>query len=238
MFTNTAVAVLPQPAAVWLVIDLETGDAPAEAVAANYRHGQPPTEAELKKQIRDEYRAKMEALDQQGRAALKKEMAKDYSRSERYIRDVTSRIDKDLKVELRETAFAMWMACHTQQEIAEAIGYAQKAVSEFLDSLQVIPNGTDSEKYNVAENPALTSEYDREFDEDDDQEDSNSLGVNQQVAGLQGAFDGFRCVGLRLGVSSVDVGGDFLKRVVWYGGRSDVVHGRTSNRSLWRSCNH
>jgi hypothetical protein len=42
--------------------------------------------------------------------------------SGRYIRESTSRIDKDLKVELRETAFEMWMGCYSQQEIAEAVG--------------------------------------------------------------------------------------------------------------------
>ena len=147
-----------------------------KAARSNFRHGQPQTEKELKKLIRDEYRAKLESLDQKGRAELKKDMAKDYSRSERYIREATSRIDKDLKVELRETAFNMWMGCYSQQEIADEVGYTQKAISEFLESLQAIPNGTDAENSNLSENSALTSEADREFDEDED-DDSNSLGV-------------------------------------------------------------
>ena len=104
-------------------------------------------------------------------------MAKDYSRSERYIRETTSRIDKDLKVELRETAFNMWMGCYSQQEIADEVGYTQKAISEFLESLQAIPNGTDAENSNLSENPELTNDSEnREFD-DDEQDDSNSLGV-------------------------------------------------------------
>lgn len=147
-----------------------------KAAAANYRHGQPPTESELKKQIRDEYRAKMESLDQQGRAALKKDMAKDYSRSERYIRDVTSRIDKDLKVELRETAFNMWMGCYSQQEIADEVGFGQPAINEFVKNLQLIKNGTEAENDKLDENPELTNTDDREFD-DEEQDDSNSLGV-------------------------------------------------------------
>lgn len=147
-----------------------------KAAAANYRHGQPPTESELKKQIRDEYRAKMESLDQQGRAALKKDMAKDYSRSERYIRDVTSRIDKDLKVELRETAFNLWMGCYSAQEIADTIGYSKPAVIEFTNFLQSVTNGTSANSDLSSENPELTSEPDREFDEDD-QDDGSSLGV-------------------------------------------------------------
>ena len=65
----------------------------------------------------------MESLTQAEREALKKEMAEDYSRSLRYIRDVTSRADKDYKAELRQTAFDMWLACYTQADIAGAIGY-------------------------------------------------------------------------------------------------------------------
>lgn len=168
----------------FVVFDAATGETKPDlfvirrkAARANFRHGQPQTEAELKKMIRDEYRAKMEGLDQKGRAALKKEMAEDYSRSERYIRDVTSRIDKDLKVELRETAFQMWMACHSQQEIAEAVGYAEKSVREFLDSLRNRENGTDAETPVSSEIPALANEAEaREF-EDDEEADTNGLGV-------------------------------------------------------------
>ena len=53
------------------------------------------------------------------------------------IREVTSRIDKDLKVELRQTAFDMWMACYSQQEIAEAVGYSKDSISEFVKNLQL-----------------------------------------------------------------------------------------------------
>ena len=145
-----------------------------KAARANFRHGQPQTEGELKKMIRDEYRAKMEGLDQKGRAALKKEMAEDYSRSERYIRDTTSRIDKDLKAELRETAFNMWMACHSAQEIADAVGYSEKAVREYLDLLRNRENADDCENPVSSENHALTET--REFD-DEEAGDSNGLGV-------------------------------------------------------------
>ena len=74
-----------------------------------------------------------------------------------------SRIDKDLKVELRETAFNMWMACYSQQEIAEAVGYSREAVKEFVNFLQDGRNGTDSENANSSENPQLASEADRRW---------------------------------------------------------------------------
>jgi len=158
----------------FVVFDAATGETKQDlfvirrkAARANFRHGQPQTEAELKKMVRDEYRAKMEGLDQKGRAALKKDMAEDYSRSERYIRDVTSRIDKDLKVELRQTAFEMWMSCHSQQEIAEAVGFGQPAINEFAKNLQLIKNGTDAENDKSSENAALANVAEnREFDDE------------------------------------------------------------------------
>jgi len=148
-----------------------------KSARSNFRHGQPQTEKELKKLIRDEYRAKMESLDQKGRAELKKDMAKDYSRSERYIRETTSRIDKDLKVELRETAFNMWMGCYSQDEIAGAIGYSEKVIREFLDLLRNGENGTVAENPVLSENPELTQDNENRQFEDDEQDDSNSLGV-------------------------------------------------------------
>jgi len=89
---------------------------------------------------------------------------------------ITSHIDKDLKSELRETAFQMWMACYTQQEIAKEIGFAQPAIAEFTKNLQVIRNGTHAKNDNLSENPELVLNTNfREFDEE--QDDSNKLGI-------------------------------------------------------------
>jgi hypothetical protein len=159
----------------------------------NSRHGQPHTEKETQKMIRDEYRAKLDQLDQKGRVDLKREMAADYGRSDRYIRQVTSRIDKDLKKELRETAFNMWLACYTLEEIAEAIGFGKSVVGEFVNSFNFSENGTDAKNGNIAENPALAlTPAARQFDddpeaalyEDDDETDDepdekNGLGTYQ-----------------------------------------------------------
>jgi len=100
-----------------------------------------------------------------------------YGRSIKYVRGVTSRIDKDLKVELRETAFNMWMACYGQKEIADQVGYSRQAVGEFLDLLQDAGNGTGAENGQPSKNPPLAKTAGgREFDEEPE-EDSNSLGV-------------------------------------------------------------
>ncbi len=61
--------------------DLDIHAIRRKAARSNFRHGLPQTDKELKKLIRDEYRAKMDELDQAGREALKRDMAIDYSRS-------------------------------------------------------------------------------------------------------------------------------------------------------------
>ena len=42
--------------------------------------------------------------------------------SERTVRGWLSRIDKDAKEARNRRIFEMWMACHTQEQIAEAVG--------------------------------------------------------------------------------------------------------------------
>ena len=151
-----------------------------KASRANARNGIPETEKEIQKKIRDEYREKWQEIDQKGRELLKQEMSDDYSRSIRYIRKVTSRIDKDYKAELRQTAFDMWMACASQKEIAEAVGYSEPTIREFLDLLQNSGNGTDAVSAVLSENDELALEALLEFDESVDEEaeeESNSLGV-------------------------------------------------------------
>jgi DNA modification methylase len=139
----------------------------------NSRSGIPETENEIKKKIRDEYRSKVDLLDNQGRSELKKAMAEDYSRSIRFVSDATNKIDKDHKKELRQKAFDMWMACYTQQDIAEGVGYSQQAVSEFTNFLQLTINGADAENSKSSENNQLTIQ---DFEEEEEDTDKNSLG--------------------------------------------------------------
>ena len=56
------------------------------------------------------------------------------------------------------------MACHSQQEIAEAVGYAVGPVSEFVNSIPNVGNGTDAISDVSSENPELANEAEaREF---------------------------------------------------------------------------
>jgi hypothetical protein len=47
----------------------------------------------------------------------------------------------------------MWMACETQQTIADAIGYSQQAVASCLNFTDFTTNGTDSVSGEPDENP-------------------------------------------------------------------------------------
>lgn len=58
---------------------------------------------------------------------------------------------------IRNLAIAICYNClnNFQAQIAEAIGYAKGAVSEFFDSLRELQNGTDAEMQQSSENPEL-----------------------------------------------------------------------------------
>jgi len=88
----------------------------------------------------------------------------------------TPRIDTALKAELRDTAFQRWLACSSNREIAKEVGYSEAAISEFVDSLQNVRNGSRAVSDVSSENLTLTPEAFQEFDEDPE-EDTNSLGV-------------------------------------------------------------
>lgn len=51
----------------------------------------------------------------------------------------------------------MWLACYSNQEIADEIGYSRRAVNEFENLLQNSINGTGSENAKLSENEALTN---------------------------------------------------------------------------------
>ncbi len=53
--------------------------------------------------------------------------------------DWLSRIDKDAKEERNRKIFDMWMACYTQQEIADTLGCLRPEVDHFLRNLAKNP---------------------------------------------------------------------------------------------------
>ena len=66
------------------------------------------------------------------RATKKRELAGILSVSERTVQDWLSRIDKDSKGQRDRRIFDLWLACYTQEEIAEAVNCDQDTVSSVL----------------------------------------------------------------------------------------------------------
>lgn len=74
------------------------------------------------------------------RDGKKTALAKILSVSERTVREWLSRIDKDSKDARNRRIFEMWMACATQEEIAEACDVHKDSVSEICRKMADLPN--------------------------------------------------------------------------------------------------
>ena len=66
------------------------------------------------------------------REGKKADLAFTLSVGERTVRSWLSRIDKDTKEARDKRIFAMWLACHTQQEIADTEGMPRKTVDDAM----------------------------------------------------------------------------------------------------------
>lgn len=88
------------------------------AIVRNSTHGLQLSQADKKDMARKIYHTTPE----RDREEKKKQLASVLSVSERTVRDWLSRIDKDSKEAKEQRIFDMWMACRTQEEIAEAEG--------------------------------------------------------------------------------------------------------------------
>lgn len=80
------------------------------------------------------------------REAKKKHLAKMLSVTDRTIRDWLSRIDKDTKESRDKKIFDMWMACYTQQEIADIVGISQQTVADSIKDFTDFGKVSDSGK--------------------------------------------------------------------------------------------
>ncbi len=73
------------------------------------------------------------------RSDKKKHLAKILSVSERTVNGWLSRIDKDSKEARNKRIFDMWMACHTQEDIAEKENVTHQAVDKILQQMEELP---------------------------------------------------------------------------------------------------
>jgi hypothetical protein len=80
------------------------------------------------------------ATDRKDRLAVRKRLQHILSVSESLLDEWLSRAEKDLKDEARKTAFALWLACHAQTEIAELVGWPQQTVARWLGTFTQNPD--------------------------------------------------------------------------------------------------
>lgn len=105
------------------------------AIRRNAQHGLQLSREDKQDMARRIYNA----TPMREREAKKADLASMLSVSERTVRDWLSRIDKDSKDARDKRIFAAWLACHTQQEIADVEGvsetYARESISAQTENL-------------------------------------------------------------------------------------------------------
>jgi len=104
----------------------------ALAIKRNAAHG-------LQLSLRDK-KTMAVRLYHSGQGMTKAEIADVLSVSERSVASYLADIDKDLRQQKKERIFDMWMSCHTQEQIAQAVGIAQKTVDDSTKVLADLEN--------------------------------------------------------------------------------------------------
>jgi len=106
------------------------------AIERNAAHGLQLSQADKRDMARRIYGATAE----REREAKKKQLAKILSVSERAVRDWLSRMDKDAKDARKVRIFELWLACNTQQEIADAVGVPKGTIDAICLEMASSPN--------------------------------------------------------------------------------------------------
>ncbi len=106
------------------------------AIERNAKHGLQLSQADKRDMARRIYHVTPE----NERDSKKKQLAKILSVSERAVRDWLSRIDKDSKEARNQRIFDLWLACHTQQEIADTLGIPKGTVDALCLEMAKSPN--------------------------------------------------------------------------------------------------
>jgi len=105
------------------------------AIERNASHGLQLSQEDKRDMARKIYHATAE----KDRDPKKKQLAKLLSVSERTVRDWLSRIDKDSKEARDKRIFELWLACYTQEDIAEKVGCGRHDVDNVLRKTADLP---------------------------------------------------------------------------------------------------
>lgn len=110
------------------------------AIERNSSHGLQLSQEDKRDLARKIYNGTPDKKRDEAKAYL----AKLLSVSERTLRNWTSTIDKDAKESRGKKIFNMWLTCHTQEEIADAIGISRSQVGGILTELAKLPKSAEA----------------------------------------------------------------------------------------------
>lgn len=106
------------------------------AIERNASHGLQLSQEDKRDMARKIYHATAE----RDRDTKKQQLAKILSVSDRTIREWLSRIDKDSKESRNKRIFEMWLACHTDAEIASAVDLSEEGVRKLTQQMADLPD--------------------------------------------------------------------------------------------------
>ena len=138
-----------------ITITETSSDADIKLLAAerNSQHGWQMSPSDKKDFARSTYHS----TPTNERKDVKKRLEKALSITGRTLNNWLSRIDKDSKKKQKDKIFDLWMSCHTQQEIAEAVGISIDSVKKFKCEKENFPIST---KYTFSESGYKPPIYD------------------------------------------------------------------------------
>jgi hypothetical protein len=112
------------------------------AIESNAKHGLQLSQSDKQKMARRIY----SVCDPSEQKDKKKQLAKILSVSDRTVSGWLSRIDKDQREERSRHIFDMWLACRTQQEIADAVGIPVGSIKETLVGFGIIADSNKTDQ--------------------------------------------------------------------------------------------
>lgn len=113
------------------------------AIARNATHGLQLSQSDKKKMASRIYNA---TPDRRERLALKSRLAKILSVTPALLDAWLANSEKNMKEAAKEEAFALWLACYPQDEIAEKVGWPRRSITRWVSGL-----GQNQESMELAE---------------------------------------------------------------------------------------
>lgn len=128
------------------------------AIERNATHGLQLSNADKKQMAVRIYNA---ITDRKERMAVKDRLVKILSVSEDVLKTWLSRSEKDMKAAAKRDAFNLWLACQTQDEIAENVGWPVGSIARWMSG--ILQNGKNIELKDTADSETEDDSDDSPF---------------------------------------------------------------------------